>query len=238
MASTHTFFTKKSRKRLWFLVLPLVVALVALVVWLMWFSQFFAVEQVRAVNADQSALTEQQVREVLSQASIPIGEPIARVDTDTAARNVATLPWVQSVEVRRGWPHEIVVAVATRVPVASVTVADRPYAVDSTGVIFESLDIQDLPVIDAEGDSLVAAVEVLQSLPPNIAAKVVSISANSRDNVELLLKSGSTVRWGSSDEPLFKAQVLEALLTRRAEIYDVSAPEVPTTTDEKGPKKN
>ena len=46
------------------------------------------------------------------------------------------------------------------------------------------------------------------------------------------------MKWGSADEPEFKAAVLDALLSRRAQIYDVSAPELPTTTDEKGRKKS
>jgi cell division protein FtsQ len=190
------------------------------------------------VNANDTELTEQQVIEVRSKAAINTGDPIALVDADTAAREVATLPWIQSVEVRRGWPNEIVIAVEMRVPVAKVSVGEIDLAVDSLGVTFESVETQGLPRIDAEGDALVAAVEVLVALPENLSSKVLRISADSRDNVELELKSGSTVRWGSSEEAEFKSQVLEALLTRRAEIYDVSAPELPTTTDEKGPKKN
>jgi cell division protein FtsQ len=183
-------------------------------------------------------LTEQQVVEVRAKAAINTGDPIALVDSATAAQQVATLPWVKSVEVRRGWPNEIVIAVDMRVPVARVPMGDRQMAVDAQGITFESLDIQGLPRVDAEGESLIAAVEVLVSLPENLRSKVNRLSASSRDDVEVILKSGSTVRWGSSEEAEFKAQVLEALLTRRAEIYDVSAPELPTTTDEKGPKKS
>jgi cell division protein FtsQ len=75
-------------------------------------------------------------------------------------------------------------------------------------------------------------------MPANLAKKVVRIRANSIDSIELDLKSGSIVKWGSADEPEFKAAVLDALLSRRAQIYDVSAPELPTTTDEKGQKKS
>ena len=231
-------FASKNRRKIWFLLIPVLFVMIGFFVWAVWFSSIFAVDQVRAVNANDTELTEQQVLEVRSKAAINTGDPIALVDAETAAREVATLPWIQSVEVRRGWPNEIVIAVEMRVPVAKVSVGETDFAVDSLGVTFESLETQGLPRIDAEGDSLVAAVEVLVALPENLSSKVLSISADSRDNVELELKSGSTVRWGSSEEAEFKAQVLEALLTRRAEIYDVSAPELPTTTDEKGPKKN
>jgi cell division protein FtsQ len=176
--------------------------------------------------------------EIRAKAGVTAGDPIALVDADTAAREVAELPWVQSVEVRRGWPNEIVIAVETRTPVAKVSTGVGELAVDSSGNTFESADINGLPRIDAEGDALIAAVEVLVSLPENLSSKITGISAVSRDNVVFTLKSGATVRWGSSEEADFKAQVLDALLTRRAEIYDVSAPELPTTTNEKGPKED
>jgi cell division protein FtsQ len=93
-------------------------------------------------------------------------------------------------------------------------------------------------LIEATGAPLVSAVEVVATLPADLAQKVVRIRAESIDSIEFDLKSGATVRWGSADEPEFKAAVLEALLLRRAQIYDVSAPELPTTTNEKGPKKS
>jgi len=79
---------------------------------------------------------------------------------------------------------------------------------------------------------------VYESLPVGLKNRVRNVVATSRDNVELALKSGSRVRWGSAEELEFKAQVLEALLSRRAEMYDVSAPGLPTTINEKGRKKS
>ena len=224
---------KKKVKPLWILV-PIALIIAALVVWAVWFSSIFAVDQVRAVKADNTALTPEQVREVQLTAGIQTGEPIAWVDADSAAQAVANLPWIKSVEVRRGWPNEIVIAVDMRSPVARVEVAGGEVAVDSEGITFIATNIKELPLIDAQGDALVAAVSVLTTLPPDLGKKVAGISAASRDAVELTLKSGSLVRWGSAEEPEFKAEVLRALLTRRAEVYDVSAPELPTTTDEKG----
>lgn len=231
-------FTVKNRRKIWVILTPIIAVIIGLVVWAVWFSSIFAVDQVRAVNANDSELTEQQVIEIRAKAGVTAGDPIALVDADTAARKVAELPWVQSVEVRRGWPNEIVIAVETRTPVARVSTGVGELAVDSSGNTFESADIDGLPRIDAEGDALIAAVEVLVSLPENLSSKITGISAVSRDNVVFTLKSGATVRWGSSEEADFKAQVLDALLTRRAEIYDVSAPELPTTTNEKGPKED
>lgn len=238
MSTKKLAFHQRRGKRIWLLIIPVIAFFAGIAVWAIWFSSVFAVDQVRAINADDSELSAQSILEVKSKAAINTGDPIALVDADKAAREVATLPWVQSVEVRRGWPNEIVIAVEVRKPIARVVASGREVAVDSAGITFDSSDLRGLPRIEAEGEALVAAVQVLVSLPPNLANKVTRFSANSRDNVELTLKAGSIVRWGSSEEALFKAQVLEALLTRRADIYDVSAPELPTTTNEKGPKKN
>jgi cell division protein FtsQ len=47
--------------------------------------------------------------------------------------------------------------------------------------------------------------------------------------VEFTLRSGAVVRWGSQDQADFKADVLRALLRDKQDLYDVSAPELPTT---------
>ena len=74
---------------------------------------------------------------------------------------------------------------------------------------------------------------VLTSLPDDIRQKVVSLKATTRDDVELTLKSSAIVRWGSAEQAELKAEVTRALLKRKAKIYDVSAPELPTTFKEK-----
>jgi len=63
------------------------------------------------------------------------------------------------------------------------------------------------------------------------------IQAVSVDDIRLELGNESIVRWGNADEAEFKAEVLRSLLPRRAASYDVSAPSLPATFGEKGPKK-
>jgi cell division protein FtsQ len=230
--------TSKPRKKIWLILVPAIVILGGAIIWLIWFSSVFAVKDIQVVDSAGGILSADQIAQVQATANIPLNQPIARLDTDTAAQAVANLPWVSFVEVRRGWPNEVVVALDLRIPLARVKSLGLSQGVDAQGIIFDSLNVDGLPLIEATGAPLVSAVEVVATLPANLAQKVVRIRAESIDSIELDLKSGAMVRWGSSDEPEFKAAVLEALLLRRAQIYDVSAPELPTTTDEKGPKKS
>jgi cell division protein FtsQ len=110
----------------------------------------------------------------------------------------------------------------------------RAQGVDADGVVFApQADLpEDLIVVTADGPALHASIEVLQALPPEIKGRVTRVAASTRDDVRLHLKSGSIVRWGSAQEPEFKSQVLLALLPRRARVYDVSAPQLPTTLNE------
>ena len=214
-------------------VLALVVLAAAGAVYAVWFSTLLNVDRVRVVGAATA-----HESEVVAAATIPVGAPIARIDVASVAQRVSAIPWVKSVDVRRGWPSEIVIAVTEREAVARKPSPDGAQGVDAEGVVFATQTElpTDLVVVTAEGPALVASVQVLQALPAEIKDRVTRIAATTRDDVRLHLKSGSIVRWGSAQEPEFKAQVLLALLPRRARVYDVSAPQLPTTLQE-NPKK-
>lgn len=225
----------RRRRRRRILVIVLAVLLVGAVVWAVWFSSLLSVRTVRAVGVDGP-----RAEAVLAVASVPTGIPLARLDAARAEQAVLALDWIADAEVRRGWPSEVVVAVTPRVPVAvlegssTTTATGAPTArrgVDAEGVVFEvtAADAKGLPRVDAEGAALTETMAVLATLPPDIARKVVSAAATTRDDVDLTLRSGDIVRWGSADQAAFKAEVLRALLNRKAEVYDVSAPELPTT---------
>ncbi|GDX31371.1 hypothetical protein LBMAG15_03050 [Actinomycetes bacterium] len=218
----------KPRRRLRGLILILLALLATAVIWLVWFSSVFAVRDVRVIG-----VTGSPAASVLASAAVPLGVPLAQLDADGATAAIMALPWVGAVEVRRGWPNEVILAVESRVAIATQKGTGR--GVDAGGVAFDA-PVQlasNLPIIEADGVGLVAAVTVWQGLPPGLLSKVVGVSASTRDDVVLELKSGSKVRWGSAEQGERKAQVLAALLQRRAEVYDVSAPELPTTQQEK-----
>jgi cell division protein FtsQ len=203
----------------------LTVAIGAACVWAIWFSSVFAATDVRVVGVEGG-----RADAVLAAAAVPVGMPLARIDTAPAQRAVRALPWVLDAEVRRGWPSEIVIAVTAREPIAAIVDGSGRSGVDAEGVVFAAGPLpKGLPTVTASGVGLTAAMAALASLPPDLARRVVSVAATTRDDVEFTLRSGDVVRWGSADQPELKAEVLRALMGRRADIYDVAAPEVPTT---------
>lgn len=221
--------TRRPRRRLLRVSLVLVVvAAAAAAVWAIWFSSLLAAEQVRVVGVDVA-----RSDAALAAAAIPVGVPLARIDTAAAERAVLGLPWVLDAEVRRGWPAEVVVAVTAREPIAVLTSGDGTgrSGVDAEGIAFPVAGPfpKGLPTVQATGVGLTEAMAALATLPPDLARRVVSVSATTRDDVELRLRSGDLVRWGSADQPEYKAEVLRALMNRKADVYDVAAPELPTT---------
>jgi cell division protein FtsQ len=214
---------RRRRRRRVALVIVLILLAVA-AVWTVWFSSILSVRQVRVVGADAA-----MADAALAAAAVPTGVPLARIDAARAERAVDALPWVAAAEVRRGWPSEVVVAVTPRVPIA-VRSGTRS-VVDADGVAFDAVGPlpKDLPKVTAEGVALAEAMAVLSSLPPDLARRVVAVSATTRDDVDLTFRSGDLIRWGSAGQAEFKAEVLRALMQRRADLYDVSAPELPTT---------
>ena len=219
--------TRGPRRRLRMIIGIFVVLAVAAVAWMIWFSSLLTADTVSVVGVDGPA-----AQEVLSTASVPLGAPLAQLDTDAIAQHLSTVGWIDHVDVRRGWPHDVVIAVTPRTAIA--TKGDGT-VVDAAGVAFTPVAVvpPGLPTVHAEDIGLVAAMGVLTSLPDDLRQKVVSLKASTRDDVELTLKSSAIVRWGSTEQAELKAEVTRALLKRRAKIYDVSAPELPTTFQER-----
>lgn len=216
--------TPRRRRIIRTVLIVLAVLVAAGMVWLVWFSPVLAVKAVRVVGVEGAQSTA-----VLVAADIPVGEPVARIDADAAQAAVLAVPWVGSAEIRRGWPNEIVIAVAPRTAIAVDAATQR--GVDATGAVFDTADPlpATMPKVRASGIGLATAMTVLSNLPPDLAGKVESMSAQTRDDVDLVLRSGAKVHWGSAEQADYKARVLRALLKHKKDVYDVTAPELPTT---------
>ena len=204
-----------------------VVTAVLLLVQVFFFSSTFAVTKVSVVGTRFA-----KADEVIKAAAIELGTPLARLDTDGISRRVVALPAVGQVEIRRAWPHDVVLAITEPTPVAVVGSGNSWQYVDADGEIFGTMKSKPkgfLTLSARKTAARKAAAKVATTLPDWLKTQVIYVTAGSPDDVQLKLQRGLTVRWGSSERADRKAQVLKTLLTVKARIYDVSAPDVPIT---------
>lgn len=216
---------RKRVKRL-LLLLPILLILSG-AVYLVYFSEVFAV---KTISVQGSKIVSDQT--IIDAAMIPLGMPLAKIDSGTIQKNLSEFPSVGSVEVRRVWPSEIVLAISERMPVATMAEGGTWKFVDEFGVMYgESSKVPDglIPITANSIAARAAIAGVIQSLPDSMKRQVLTMSATTKDSVELRLTSNRTVFWGSYAQTTRKIKVLEVLLTKNARLYDVSAPNFPTT---------
>jgi cell division protein FtsQ len=172
---------------------------------------------------------------VRSEAGIAAGTPLARLDTGSVATRLARLPAVRHVDVERHWPQTVTIRVQEREAAAVQAQGPSYLLVDRTGVAFAAVDRRPagLPLVsapvDAGAPALRAALDVLDQLSEPVREQVRQVRAASPEDVEVRLTRGRTVVWGSTERGQRKAAVLAVLITRKAHVYDVSAPDAPTT---------
>ncbi|WP_293787448.1 cell division protein FtsQ/DivIB [uncultured Aeromicrobium sp.] len=225
---------KRRRRRRWIraVLIALVAALIGAGVWVVWFSGLLVAQQVRVTGVEH--LTEEQVQQA---ADVPLGTPLARLDTEDVVARVGELAPARRVQVSRSWPDTVVVTVTERSPAAWISRDGRPWEVDAEGVIFLPVDspepgLPELRVDPDDADAVAAAARVahdLRDTDPTLAGQLAAIGAETQDSVELAFLDGRTVVWGSAADPGAKIRVLKVLLDVPASVYDVSVPTRPTT---------
>ena len=175
--------------------------------------------------------------EVLSVVGVAAGTPLAVVDLDRVAESVEALPEVADADVARRWPSRLHVTVTERTPVTAVADGSGDFVlVDATGTPFRTVPAPpaDVPLLDVAaprpGDPATAdGLAVIQALPPVLRAEVERVEVPEPGRVTFALRDGGRVVWGGAERSDSKAVVLQALLPRQAEEYDVTAPEVAVT---------
>lgn len=232
--------TRGGRRRSVVLAVGLAVAALAGGGWLVANSSLV---ELRSVTVDgTSRLVPAQV---IAAADVSRGQSLFRVDLAAVARRVERLPAVATARVSRHWPHQLVIDVTERTPVAVVDGAGEPVLLDRSGVPFARAPRPPADLVRVQVDGAVtvagtgppgagddearAAVRVLGALPASVRKRVESVRAPSPDSVTLSLAGGRTVVWGSPADSATKARVLRVLLRRPAHVYDVSAPTVAAT---------
>lgn len=203
-----------------------VAALVAAVAVLLLWSPAFVVEEVRV-----SGVEEDMVSSVRQDAALPLGVPLARVDTEAAATRVEQDLRVADADVRRSWPSGVTVDVTLREPAVAVQAPGGPAfeIADAGGVVFGQAAARpdDLPVVrvegpDASAEDIGGALALLAALPEDLRDRV-AVVALAPDGALRFRVGGIVVQWGSGAEPELKSRVLQALLAQEA--IDPSAEE-------------
>ncbi|EHI42380.1 cell division protein FtsQ [Rhodococcus opacus PD630] len=194
-----------------------------------WFTPLLSVRETDVAGA--TSISEEQIRQVLA---VPQGQPLLRVDTEGAAQRVAAIPKVATARVQRVYPSTIRVTVTERVPVVFVDSPGGTHLLDAEAVDYEiAPPPPGVPRLVTEtpgwGDpSTEAAIEVLESMPPQLRGQVGRVAAKSISDISVTLLDGRTVVWGGTEKSERKAAVTLPLLTQPGQTYDVSSPDLPT----------
>ena len=228
-------FMARARQRKLKAALPWAIAagialVLGVLVWIVYGTSVLGVRDVHVVGVQAlSAVDVQQA------AAVPLNEPLARVDLDAVRTRVERLAPVDRAIVSRGWPSTLVVEVIERTPVAAVPTGKQFLLIDGAGVAYRTVAAVPggLPMarLAAPGPHDVnthAALTVLAALSNDLRAQLVAISVAAPARIQLELRKGRTVIWGDDTGNETKSQVATALLRRKGDRIDVSAPAVVT----------
>lgn len=175
------------------------------------------------------------VSNIVGRAAVPMGTPLAKVDTLAIARRVIATATLAEVTVSRSWPSTIVISVSQRVPVLAVRDPQgQVQVVDSQGVAYATVSAppKGVPLIKtvenpSSKESLRAALSVLQMLSSAQRGQVTDVTVLGPNMVTLKLGAVNVV-WGGASEPALKVKVMTDLLRRKGVVtIDVSAPHTP-----------
>lgn len=209
-----------------------VVALVAVLVWVVGFSPLLAVRSVEVVGVPQS-----EVAAIRNLAQVPLGQPMARVDSAAVTSRVGQLATLADVSIERSWPSTLVIHASPRVPFLVVkNPQGQLEVVDAGGLAYARVNAvpRGVPVVFAASqaalsrDALMTAVTVVRVLPDSLQRRVSRVVVSSADLVTLTIGATQVV-WGGVDAPERKLTIMTALLKAAPQVIDVSAPDTPVT---------
>ncbi len=219
------------------LLVVLVLGVLAGAAWVVYATALLGVRQVTVEGLH--TLTRAQVTALVG---VPAGTPLARVDPGAIERRVRTLPQVADASVTRQLPGTLRVRIRERTPVALLRdPAGHLRLVDRDGLAY----LRVAPAAVASGaparlprivapvtvtpETVHGAVAALGALPPALRAQVRVVLAPGPNNLQFVLSGGRRVVWGGSADAARKAAVLTALIRQPGPVYDISAPDAPTT---------
>ena len=220
-----------------FLSPPLVITIVTVLAlaYLLGWSSFFNVKSVEISGAPTPAV---QV-EIEKQSQVAVGQQLARVNPQSAARKIEKSPWIKDAKISRDWLSGVVrIEVTPRVPLAFFNSDQVPgQTIDEDGQLFSlpGYTNPDLALISAKSpESALKANELFTQLPENFRAQITSMLATSTNTFTLnsvINGRELRIRWGDNQDMALKISVINKLLklpeNKRIKLIDVVAPYAP-----------
>ena len=208
--------------------------------WIATESPLLDVDQVRVEGAVRTP-----VDAVLDQADIERGEALVEVKLDEAELAIAGLPWIDTVQSRRGLDGVVSIDITERTPVAAVPGRAGWLLVDFDGRVLAATKEPGPGVLTIDGtrwnvepgawigESALDSIELAASLPDTIRSDVESIRSE-ETTLDLMLRSGGRIELGGTDD--LESKLVAALTVLREadttclDRLDVRAPSVPVLT--------
>jgi cell division protein FtsQ len=175
-----------------------------------------------------------------------LGTPLAFVADSAIGDDLAQFALIRSYSTEIVPPNTLIVRIVERAPIGAVEAPAGLELVDAAGVVVETVDAvpEGLPLIEvASGEAgeraFASVADVLISIPREVAARVETVTATTRDDVTFELRgSGHVVMWGDAERSAQKARVLDAAIAATDQgtrwVYDVSAPDSLVVRDANG----
>jgi cell division protein FtsQ len=222
-------FTERSRRRrrAWLIgggsVLLVSAGLLAIA-----YSPLMALREVRIEGAGRVP-----VAEIQAAFAEDLGTPLPLITSGDVQAALEGFPLIETYSTETLPPGTLVVRIVERTPVGVIETSDGLELVDAAGVVIErpAERPEGQPVISAgpvTSEGFRAAAAVIRSLPAEVRAQVVHASAETADDVRLVLAGDAAVVWGSAEQSTLKATVLAQLMRSAppgtVATYDVSAP--------------
>jgi hypothetical protein len=215
--------------------LVITVVIVLALAYLLGWSTFFSVKGVEISGAPTPAV---QV-EIEKQSQVAVGQQLARVNPQSAARKIEKSPWIKDAKISRDWLSGVVrIEVTPREPLAFFNSDQVPgQTIDEDGQLFSlpGYTNPDLALISAKSpESALKANELFTQLPENFRAQITSMLATSSNTFTLnsvINGRELRIRWGDNQDMALKISVINKLLklpeNKRIKLIDVVAPYAP-----------
>jgi cell division protein FtsQ len=234
----------QGRRRLRLLLVAVTVPALVLGAMVVLRSSWLSVSHVRVVGERQTP-----VAAIQRSVAAALHRPLINLDLGRLEQDVDALPWVQHATIRRSWPSTLLVSIAERAPVATVTAGGRFVEVDATGRVLtltgsaaagEPKLSGSAPAGIGPGASLGASLggelAVAAALPASLRSRVAVIGPEGDGGVQLSLvqPGGARVELGPSTEMQAKLAALETVLAQvdltGVKVIDLRVPGQPALT--------